>query len=63
MARPPKDPAERKSLDLRISVTQEQKSRITEAASLDGVDMAEWARALLLKAADQRLKKEARGGG
>jgi hypothetical protein len=60
MARPPKNPADRKDVDLRIPVTADQKQRVMDAARLDEQDMAEWARAILLKAANQRLEKEAR---
>jgi len=58
MARPPKDKKDRKDVDLRIPVTAEQKKIIVEAAGLDQMDMAGWARMLLLKAANQRIKKE-----
>jgi hypothetical protein len=57
MARPPKKAKDRKDVDLRIPVTREQKQRIVEAAELDQLDMAEWARSLLIKAANQRLSK------
>jgi uncharacterized protein (DUF1778 family) len=58
MARPPKRAEDRKNVDLRIPVTQAQKDLIMQAAGLDQLDMAEWARSLLLKAATQRLKRE-----
>jgi hypothetical protein len=58
MARPPKDPRDRKDVDLRIPVTANQKEKVMEAARLDQLDMAEWARAILLRAANQRIKKE-----
>ncbi len=57
MGRPPKNKAERKDVDLRVPVTAAQKARIVEAVSLDGLDMAEWARAILLRAAENRLAK------
>ena len=60
MARPPKDKKDRKDVDLRIPVTADQKQLIVEAASLDQLDMAEWARALLLRAAKHRHEKEER---
>ena len=41
--------------DLRIPVTADQKGLITQAASVDGLDMAPWARDILLKAANERL--------
>ena len=58
MARPKKDKKDRKDIDLRIPVTEDQKRQIMEAVALDQFDMAGWARSLLLKAAQQRLKKE-----
>jgi hypothetical protein len=59
MGRPPKDKADRKDVDLRVPVTAAQKARIMEAVALDGLDMAEWARALLIRAAENRLAKQA----
>jgi hypothetical protein len=56
--RPPKDAGERKDVDLRIPVSQEQKERIMQAVALEGVDMAAWARPILLKAAENRLRKQ-----
>jgi hypothetical protein len=60
MARPKKNDRDRKDIDLRIPVTQDQKRLIVEAANLDGLDMAGWARQLLLRAAKLRHEKEAR---
>jgi hypothetical protein len=60
MARPHKKAKDRKDVDLRIPVTTDQKRLIVEAAELDQLDMAEWARALLLRAAKQRHEKEVR---
>jgi uncharacterized protein (DUF1778 family) len=59
MGRPPKNKKDRKDVDLRISVTAEQKQLIVAAAGLDQLDMAEWARAILLKAAKQRHDRDA----
>jgi hypothetical protein len=56
--RPPKAKGQRKDVDLRIPVTAEQKAKIMRAVSLEGRDMASWARPLLLKAADERLNEE-----
>lgn len=61
MGRPPKKQADRKDVDLRIPVTAAQKARVMEAVALEGLDMAEWARAVLLKAAENRLAKQAAG--
>ena len=58
--RPPKDAGDRKTVDLRIPVTADQKARIMEAVSLDETGMAEWARTILLSAADERLRRHAR---
>jgi hypothetical protein len=60
MGRPPKNEADRKDVDLRVPVTAAQKARIMEAVSLDGEDMAAWARAVLLKAAENRIAKQNR---
>jgi len=57
MARPQKDEAERKSVDLRIPVTDEQKDAVVKAARLDGLDMASWARPILLREAQKRLRR------
>lgn len=56
--RPRKEAVERKDVDLRIPVTAEQKNRIMEAVGMDGMDMASWARPILLKAAEERLHKK-----
>lgn len=63
MARPLKDPSERKDVDLRIPLTAEQKKRIADAAAADGADLATWARPILLGFAEERLKKNRRGRG
>jgi hypothetical protein len=59
MARPPKDPAERKDVDVRIPMTAEQKKIIAEAAAADQSDVATWARPLLLGFAQERINKRA----
>jgi hypothetical protein len=57
MARPPKDPAMRMSEDLRIPVTAEQKRVIVEAATASQLDMAAWARGVLLSAAHPKADR------
>ncbi len=57
MARPRKDRSERKSVDLRVPLTEAQKDMISQAARLDDVDMAAWARPILLEAARTALVK------
>jgi len=60
MARPKKDPSLRMDVDLRIPVTAEQKQLIYDAASADQADVAAWIRPILLKAAEDRLKRDRR---
>jgi hypothetical protein len=55
--RPPKDKGTTKSVDLRIPVTEDQKTRIVSAATHLGLDMTAWARPILLKAAEAQLRK------
>ena len=57
MARPQKDESDRKDVDLRVPVTLEQKELIVRAARLDGMDMAAWARPILIREAQRRVKK------
>lgn len=57
MARPPKDPSERKSVDLRIPLTQDQKELVAKAAKADQADVAAWVRPIVLRAAEKRLEK------
>ncbi len=57
MARPFKDPQLRMDTDLRIPVTAEQKTTIQGGAAVAGLDMAAWARPILLEAARQELAK------
>jgi hypothetical protein len=57
MARPPKDPSERKDVDLRIPMTEAQKRIVSEAASADQSDVAAWVRPIVLMAAERRLKR------
>ena len=46
-----KDEADRKEEVIKIRVTTEQKTTLTEAASQDGLDVSSWLRSLGLKAA------------
>lgn len=57
MARPAKEPHLRMDIDLRVPVTAEQKQRIMDAIADEPEGFAAWARAVLLRAADQRVKK------
>ena len=55
MARPRKSDSERKTVDLRIPLTEAQKALVLQAAQAEGVDMATWARPLILRAAQEQL--------
>ena len=50
-------PGERKSVDLRIPVTEEQKELVVQAAKADGQDMASWARSLLISSATKSMAR------
>jgi hypothetical protein len=66
MARPRKDKSERKDYDLRIPLTGDQKELIAEVARLEGIDMAAWARPILIAAAKaivSRAKTKAQDQG
>jgi len=57
MARPLKIPSERKTVDIRIPMTEDQKKTISAAAEAEQADVATWARPILLKIAEDRLRK------
>ena len=57
MARPPKDPELLMDVDLRIPVTKEQKRMVNDAALWAGLDVAAWARRILLSEA-RKPKRE-----
>jgi hypothetical protein len=58
MARPKKDPEDRKDYHLRVPLTTAQHALIEEAVKLDDADKASWARAILLEAAKRRIGRE-----
>ena len=60
MVRPKKDPSERKTFILRIPMTEDQRNLIVDAVSRNQIDMAAWARPILLKAAKLEISKETR---
>lgn len=51
MARPIKKPSERKTAEIRIPLTPGQKSLILKAAAMANLDVATWARPIVLVAA------------
>ena len=53
MARPRKDPSQRKSVDIRVPMTEEQKRLVVQAAASAHSDVATWARPILLRAASK----------
>ena len=55
MARPAKDPSERKTADLRVPLTPAQKQTVTDAMAIDGREYAGWARELILAEAQRLL--------
>jgi hypothetical protein len=57
MARPPKKPDLRMDKDLRIPVTSDQRETVNRAAQAAGMDMAAWARPILLAAAKRESAK------
>ena len=56
MTRPRKTNAERKGEVLRVPVTIDQKELVAKAARLEGLDMASWARPILIDAARKRVE-------
>jgi hypothetical protein len=61
MPRPPKDPSDRKTVDVRIPLTEDQKKAVSEAAAAADADVATWARPILLFAAEQSKRRPVRG--
>ena len=57
MARPPKNPEDRKHYHLHVPLTDAQHALIQEAVKLEGRDKAESARTLLLDAARRVVAK------
>lgn len=51
MARPPKNPEDRKDTSIRIPMTEAEKAAIHEAAESKGEKPITWAREVLLRAA------------
>lgn len=57
MARPVKKPELRMDKNLMISVTAAQRELVNRGAEADGMEMATWARPILLEAAKKALAK------
>lgn len=57
--RPPKDEAERLSSTVRVRVTTEQRALIESAAAMEGAELSEWARPILVRAARARVGSSA----
>jgi len=60
--RPRKPRIDRKDADLRIPVTAAQKEAVLRAAKAAGVDMAAWARPILLHAAQAASQGDVQTG-
>jgi hypothetical protein len=58
MPRPKKDPAQRKTVHLRVPVTSDQKGTIDAAMAAESREFAGWARDLLLEAARAILDRK-----
>lgn len=54
--RPPKDPEDRKTSDIKIPLTDEEKELIKSAAGIDDTKPVTWARNILIRAAKYRVK-------
>jgi hypothetical protein len=63
MARPKKSPEDRKGKDLRIPVTESERLTVNQGAAAAGMDMATWARPILLQAARKELAKQIQKSG
>jgi hypothetical protein len=63
MARPRKNPGDRKDYHLRVPLSEPQRAAIEEAAKLEGEDKAAWARTILLDAANRRIKEAGKTSG
>jgi hypothetical protein len=55
MGRPPKDKNKLMNVPLRLMVTADQKKLIDDAVQLESGEFAEWARTILLRAAQKRV--------
>ena len=53
--RPPKDKDRRLSVILRVMVTEAQDALIRDALRLEGSEFSEWARTILVRAAEKRI--------
>jgi hypothetical protein len=60
MARKPKDPSLRMTVDLRIPVTPAQKQTVTDAMAIDNREFASWARGMILDAAQEMISRASR---
>ena len=63
MARPAKNPEERKAYHLRVPLAAQQRALIEEAARLADEDKATWARTVLLEAARRRIAQQQKERG
>lgn len=55
--RPPKAPEDRRTLDMKIPLTEAEKQQLQDAAESSGEKPVTWAREALLRAAKRRSQK------
>jgi uncharacterized protein (DUF1778 family) len=60
MARPPKSPDKLRSKDLRVRLTPEEHRAVADAADLDGGEISDWVRPIIIEAARAALAKKQR---
>jgi uncharacterized protein (DUF1778 family) len=58
MGRPAKNPEDRKDYHLRVPLDERQREQIERAAALAHADKAEWARGVLLAAAQKQIARQ-----
>ena len=56
MSRPPKKPEDRRTANMKLPLTADEKAAIQAAAEHDDAKPVTWARDVLMKAAKRRLK-------
>lgn len=60
--RPPKTPADRRTSDIKIPLTDTEKELIFEAAQVEGNRPVTWSRELLVEAANRIVNRTTRNG-
>jgi len=63
MARPRKNPEDRKDYHLRVPLTEAQRTLIEKVAKLEDSAMATWARSILLGVAERKMASKKKNAG